>query len=67
MFSIYNTSEIPPILTVKQLAEFLGIGQSQAYALVRSDQIDVIRIGKSIRIPRHCVLSYLGCCSSELM
>ena len=56
----YTPSEIPAILTVPQLAEFLGIGRNAAYDLVNSNKIKVIRIGKNIRIPRHAVLEYLG-------
>ena len=55
----YTPTEIPAILTVPQLAEFLNIGRNAAYDLVNSNQIKVIRIGKNIRIPRHAVLAYL--------
>ena len=56
----YTTDEIPAILTVPQFAEFLGIGRNAAYDLVNSNQIRVIKIGRTIRIPRHAVLAYLG-------
>ena len=56
----YTPQEIPPILTVPQLAEFLGIGHGKAYALARSDQIKVLKNGNTIRIPRHSLLEYLG-------
>ena len=56
----YTTTEIPAILTVPQLAEFLGIGRNAAYDLARSNQIPVLKIGNTIRIPRHAVLKYLG-------
>ena len=55
----YTLTEIPAILTVPQLAEFLNVGRNAAYDLVNSNQIQVIRIGKNIRIPRHAVLAYL--------
>ena len=56
--------EIPAILTVPQLAEFLNIGKNAAYDLARSDQIEVLRIGRKIRVPRHAVLRYLGALDS---
>lgn len=56
----YSFEEIPAILSVPELAEFLGIGRASAYNLVRSDQIKVLHIGKQIRIPRHSLLQYLG-------
>lgn len=58
--NIYNFSELPPVLTVPELAEFLGIGRSAAYTLARSNQLDTLHIGHQIRIPRHAVLKYLG-------
>ena len=57
---IYNFSELPAVLTVPELATFLGIGRSAAYTLARSNQLDTLHIGHQIRIPRHAVLKYLG-------
>ena len=58
--NVYSPDEVPVIMTVPELAAFLGIGRTQAYALARSNQLDTIRIGKNIRIPRHAVLRFLG-------
>lgn len=58
--SLYTEEEIPAVMNVQQLGVFLGIGRNTAYALVRSNQVKSLRIGKKIRIPRHAVLSYLG-------
>lgn len=60
MEKVYTADEIPPILTVPQLAAFLGIGHGKAYALARSNQIEILKIGNTIRIPRHALLRYLG-------
>ena len=57
---IYNFEELPAILTVPELATFLGIGRCAAYNLARSNQLEVLHIGHQIRIPRHSVLKYLG-------
>ena len=54
------SSDLPAVMTVPELAAFLGVGRGQAYALARSNQLDVIRVGKQIRIPRHAVLRFLG-------
>lgn len=40
------------LLTVKELRDYLGIGQVQAYRLTRSEGFPAIRFGRSIRIPR---------------
>lgn len=56
----YTEKEIPAIMNVQQLGAFLGVGRNTAYALVRSNQVKALRIGRKIRISRHAVLSYLG-------
>lgn len=50
----------PDVLNVEQLAQVLGIGQNAAYQLVNSGAIGHKRIGKSIRIPKVCVVDYLN-------
>lgn len=49
----------PDVLTVNQVAEILGIGRNAAYQLVRSHEIGSKRIGKSIRVPKLCLVDYL--------
>ena len=58
--NIYTTDELPPVLTVQELATFLGVGRHAAYQLARSNQLDALQIGHQLRIPRHAVLKYLG-------
>ena len=53
------------VLTPKQLQELLQIGRKQTYELIHSKQIASIRIGKSIRIPRHAVDEFLGITTEE--
>lgn len=60
MYDMYSMEEIPPILTVPEVGEFLGIGRSNAYALARSGQIEAIRIGKQFKVPRHALLKFIG-------
>ena len=40
------------LLTVEEMAEILRIGRSSAYELCRQNEFPVIRIGRSIRIPK---------------
>lgn len=58
--NLYSQQEIPAIMDVPQLGAFLGIGRNGAYALIRSGQVQALRIGRKIRIPRHALLNYLG-------
>lgn len=57
---IYSREEIPPILTVPEVAIFLGIGRNRAYDLIRSGQMEALRIGRKLRVPRHALLRFLG-------
>lgn len=54
-----STQQIPDILTVSDLQQFLQISRSTAYRLIREKKIGHIRIGNSIRIPRKYVAEYL--------
>jgi len=42
-----------PTLTVEECAAVLRIGRSAAYQAVKAGQIPSIRVGRSIRVPRH--------------
>jgi len=55
-----NYDDLPLCLSVKQVAEVLGIGRNTAYELVRSGQIKSIRVGRNIRIPKAEILSFLN-------
>lgn len=49
----------PDILTVAQVAEALGIGKKAAYRLVNDHKLGHIRIGKTIKVPKYCLVEYL--------
>jgi excisionase family DNA binding protein len=51
-----STSEpCPLLLTVKDLEAELQLGRTRTYELVRSGVIPVLRIGRSVRIPREAL------------
>ena len=52
--------QLPLLLTVKQLADVLGISLHTAYDLVRSDRIKSKRVGTQYRIPKESLKKYLG-------
>ncbi len=54
MFTAYKD-----VVTVKQLAEMLGIGITLAYRLVKQNTIKSIKVGREYKIPKHCVINYL--------
>jgi len=47
------------LLTVEEMAEILRIGRSSAYELCRQNEFPVIRIGRSIRIPKKTLLDWV--------
>lgn len=47
------------VLTVKDMMEILHIGKNTAYNLIKTNQIDVLRIGKQIRIPKRNLMQYM--------
>ncbi len=48
------------ILTVEDLMDFLAVGRSTAYSLLRSGQIKCIKIGRVYKIPKENVLNYIS-------
>ena len=54
-----DINHLPLALTVTELAEALNIGRTAAYTLTSSGDIRVIRVGKTIRIPRSALIEYL--------
>ncbi len=49
----------PDIMSVKQVAEALGIGINNAYKLVNSHIIGSKRIRKRILVPKICLIDYV--------
>ena len=48
------------ILTVDELMDFLAVGRSTAYGLLRSKKIKCIKIGHIYKIPKENVLHYVS-------
>ena len=57
---ITNIEDIPLVLSVDDLCNVLSIGKNSAYALIKSEEIASLRIGRNIRIPRSALLAYLN-------
>lgn len=53
-------ADLPAILTVEEAAKFLRIGRSAAYEAVRRGDLPSVRIGRSLRVPRHALEALLG-------
>ena len=55
-----NYDDLPLCLSVKQVAEVLGIGRNTAYELVRSGQILSVRTGRQIRISKDAMIAFFN-------
>lgn len=54
-----NEEALPNFLTVYDLRDFLGIGQRQAYELIRADGFPKKKLGNAYRIPKKDFLVWL--------
>ena len=50
---------LPLLLTVGEMASVLRIGRNPAYQLVKNGDIQSIRVGRSIRIPRNALIQFV--------
>ena len=57
---VSTLKDYPDVLTVQQVAEILGIGKNTAYQLINDHVIGCRRIGRSIRVPKSCLIDYLN-------
>ena len=58
-YNYISYDDIPLIMTVEDLMPILLIGRITAYELVRSGEIQSIRVGRQIRISRDALIAFL--------
>ena len=51
--------EFPDVMNVKQMCEILGISTKTGYKLLKDGQIEALKVGRTYRIPKIHVLTYL--------
>ncbi len=55
-----NFRKYPPVLTVKQLCEILGLGTTKVYALVKAGDLPRIeKTGRHIHVLKEDVITFL--------
>jgi excisionase family DNA binding protein len=52
-------NEPPVVLTVEEAAALLRVSRGAAYQAVRCGDIPSVRIGRTIRVPRHRIVELL--------
>lgn len=45
-------SELPEVMTIKDVQEFLKISKNTAYDLIKREEFPVVRLGRLLRINR---------------
>ncbi len=51
--------DYPDIVTVKQLREMLGVSRALAYKLISDGEIQAVKIGTSLKIPKVSVINFV--------
>ena len=51
--------DYPDIVTVKQLRNMLGVSRALAYKLISDGEIQAVKIGTSLKIPKVSVINYV--------
>ena len=51
--------EYPDIMTVEEMSKALGVSTKTGYKLVRENKIECMKVGRSYRIPKAHLLSYM--------
>lgn len=51
--------DYPDIVNVNQMSKMLGISDKTAYALLRDKKIEHFKVGRTYKIPKIHILSYL--------
>ena len=54
---------LPEVLTAREAAAILRVGRNQLYQAVARGELGAVRIGRSIRIPKHALLDLLATAS----
>ena len=58
-FTTYNEDGLPILMTVPELAEYLGTGRNRAYDLLRKGTIKGFRIGSVWKVSKEAVELYI--------
>ena len=60
-----SAEELPMILNVQEVSDFIGLGMSQTYDLIRRIDFPAFKIGNRIFVPRDKFLDWIDNQSAE--
>ena len=58
-------NELPLMLTAEEVSRLLRIGRTSVYEAIRCGAIPSVKIGRTVRVPRHRLLEMLDQGTSE--
>jgi excisionase family DNA binding protein len=62
--STSGMATLPEVLTAREAAAILRVGRNQLYQAIARGEVGAVRIGRSIRIPKHALLDLLATASA---
>ena len=57
--TVTDVKELPEIMTIEQVQQFLGISRPKAYELANMTTFPAVRLGRVIRVPKLALLRWL--------
>lgn len=54
-----EADELPPVLTVSEVAQYLRISRTMAYELTKHKDFPAVRVGRAVRVPRDNFLRWI--------
>ena len=60
-----SAEELPMILNVQEVSDFIGLGMSQTYDLIRRIDFPAFKIGNRIFVPKEKFLAWIDNQSAE--
>lgn len=60
-----SAEELPMVLNVQEVSDFIGLGMSQTYDLIRRIDFPAFKIGNRIFVPRDKFLAWIDNQSAE--
>ena len=59
----------PDLMSIVDMQKALGIGRTKAYQLINNGEINYLKIGKSIKIPKQFLIDFVlrSCYSTDIV
>lgn len=51
---------LPEVLTVRQVADFLGVAENSVYGAIRREELPAVRLGRRVLVSRSALARWLG-------